>query len=458
MTDSIRDIIDVQRAFFAQGKTRSLAYRLRMLKTLRDAIVSSEQAICQALHADLNRSRMDAYTAEVGSCLAEIRHAIRHLSKWMKGQRVGGPSLFPLSRGRVLPEPLGVCLILSPWNYPFKLAMSPLIAALAAGNCVVIKPSEISTNTERVLGDLITEHFDRESVSVRCGGADAAKSLLAERVDHIFYTGGETVGRAVMSAAAQHTTPVTLELGGKSPCIVDAHCDLRKTAKRIVWGKFFNAGQTCVAPDYMWVHRQIKTELIREMEACIERFYGPSPQDSPDYGRIINARHFDRVAQLLEQGTVLAGGHTNRTQRYIAPTLMEPASQDSPLMTDEIFGPILPILEFSDLSEAIDLINSRPKPLALYVFSSNREVQRTVTSSTSSGAVCINDTVVQLTALNLPFGGVGSSGFGRSLGKAGFDTFSNAKSVLTQTTLFDIPKRFPPADKLGLKLLRFLLR
>ena len=454
----MKEPIERQRTFFAQGETHSIAYRMRMLKQLRSAIVSSEQAICDALHADLNRSQMDAYTAEVGSCLAEIRMAIKHLRKWMAGRRVGGSTLLPLSRGRVLPEPLGVCLILSPWNYPFKLAMSPLIAALAAGNCVVVKPSELSAHTEKVIRDMITECFDERVVSVVCGGADVAQALLAQKFDHIFYTGSETAGRAVMSAAAKHATPVTLELGGKSPCVVDEHCNLKKAAKRIVWGKFLNAGQTCVAPDYLLVHRQIKTELIEEMKACIEQFYGPAPQDSPDYGHIVNARHFDRVSTLLQHGDVITGAHTDRTQRYIAPTLVEHVAQDSPLMTEEIFGPILPILEYTDLSEAIDLINSKPKPLALYIFSKRRDFQQTVISRTSSGAVCINDTIVQLTALKLPFGGVGSSGFGRSLGKAGFDTFSNAKSVFTQTTLFDIPKRFPPSDKFGLRLLRSLLR
>jgi aldehyde dehydrogenase (NAD+) len=454
----MKEMIDSQRTFFAQGQTRSLAYRMHMLKTLRHAIISSEQAICQALRADLNRSTMDAYTAEVGSCLAEIRVAIKHLPKWMKGRHVGGSALLPLSRGRILPEPLGVCLIMSPWNYPFKLAMSPLIAALAAGNCVILKPSELAVHTEQVIRDMITQHFDERLISVVCGGADAGKALLTQRFDHIFYTGSEPVGKVVMSAAAKHTTPVTLELGGKSPCIVDEYCDLKKAAKRIAWGKFLNAGQTCVAPDYMLVHTNVKTLLIEEIKACVQTFYGASPEHSADYGRIINTRHFDRVTALLQHGHVILGGQTDRKHCYIAPTLIEHVPHDSPLMTEEIFGPILPILEFSNVSEVIELINNRPKPLALYIFSGRRDFQRTVISKTSSGAVCINDTIVQLTALKLPFGGVGNSGFGRCLGKAGFDTFSNAKSVFTQTTAFDIPKRFPPSDKLGLKLLRFLLR
>jgi len=451
-------MIDTQRAFFACGGTQSVAYRVRTLNGLREAILSSEQAICEALNADLKRSTMDAYTAEVGSCLAEIRVAIKHLHKWMKGRRVGGSTLFPLSQGRVIPEPLGVCLIMSPWNYPFRLAVSPLIAALAAGNCVVLKPSEISVHTEQVIRDMIAKTFAEESVSVVCGGADVAQALLTQKFDHIFYTGGESVGRTVMTAAAKHTTPVTLELGGKSPCIVDEHCDLKKTAKRIVWGKFLNAGQTCVAPDYMLVHKSIKTQLVEEMKACVLKFYGGSPQHSADYCRIINARHFDRVSALLQHGHVIMGGQVDQEQLYIEPTLIEHAPADSPLMTEEIFGPILPILEFSEVSEVINFINRKPKPLALYIFSKNKGFQQAIIARTSSGAVCINDTIVHLTALNLPFGGVGSSGFGRCHGKAGFDTFSNAKSIFTQTTLFDIPKRFPPSDKLGLKLLRLLLK
>ncbi len=451
-------MIESQRAFFATGRTRSLAYRLQMLETLCEAIRAAEPNICDALHRDMKRSELDAYATEVGSPLAEIRWAIGHLKRWMKGHRVGGSKLFPLSRGRVVPEPLGVCLILSPWNYPFRLAISPLIAALAAGNCAVLKPSEISVHTERVIAEMIAKHFAPESVSVVCGGSDVAQKLLEQRFDHIFYTGGEAIGRVVMTAAARHTTSVTLELGGKSPCVVDEQCDVKKAARRIVWGKFLNAGQTCVAPDFMLVHAQVKTKLIEEMKAAALRFYGASSRDSADYGRIINERHFDRLARLLTEGDVIMGGQVDRAGHYIAPTLIENVPVDSALMTEEIFGPILPILEFSEVSEAIERINRTAKPLALYVFSENKGFQQEVISRTSSGAVCVNDTVVHLSSLSLPFGGVGGSGFGRCQGKAGFDTFSNPKSVFTQTTLFDIPKRFPPADKDGLKLLRFLLK
>jgi acyl-CoA reductase-like NAD-dependent aldehyde dehydrogenase len=454
----MKKILEKQQEFFASGETKSLTYRVRMLRTLRKAILTFEQEISEALHADLKKSRFDAYTAEIGQCLAEITFVLKHLRRWMKPQRAGGSRLFPLSSGWIIPEPLGICLILSPWNYPFRLAVSPLIASLAAGNCVTLKPSEISKNTERVIAKMITGHFDDTSLSVVCGGPDVAQELLEHKFDHIFYTGSETVGKIVMKAAAQHATPVTLELGGKSPCVVDDNCNLKRAAKRITWGKFLNAGQTCVAPDFLLVHKNTKEELIREIKNCIEKFYGERPCDSADYGRIINEAHFDRLSKLLKDGKVILGGRTNRQELYISPTLIENIPEDARLMNEEIFGPILPILEFNNLSEAIDLINKKPKPLALYIFSRDKGFQQRVISETSSGGVCINDVIIHLTAANLPFGGVGNSGFGRYHGKAGFDTFSNPKSVLRQTMLFDIPKRFPPSDERGLKMLRYLLK
>lgn len=450
--------LEKQQEFFASGETKSITYRVRMLRTLRKAILAFEQDILEALHRDLKKSKLEAYSAEIGQCLAEITFVLKHLKKWMKPQRVGRSSLFPLSSGWIVPEPLGISLILSPWNYPFKLAVSPLIASLAAGNCVILKPSEISKNTERIIAKMITEHFDDRSVSVICGGPDAAQKLLEQKFDHIFFTGGDTVGKIVMKAAAQHATPVTLELGGKSPCVVDENCNLERAAKRITWGKFLNCGQTCVAPDFLLVHKNAKEKLIREMKKWIEKFYGERPCDSADYGRIINEPHFDRLSKLLKEGKVVLGGQTNREELYISPSVIENIPENAGLMNEEIFGPILPILEFNNVSGAIDLINKNPKPLALYIFSQDKGFQQRIISETSSGGVCINDTIVHITAPNLPFGGVGNSGFGRYHGKAGFDTFSNPKSVFRQTMLFDIPKRFPPADELGFKILRYLLK
>jgi len=451
-------ILEKQRKFFATRQTRPLAYRIKMLTTLRKAILAFEQDIFDALHRDLNKPKLDAYATEIGQCLAEITFVLKHLKKWMKPRRVGGSKLFPLSAGAIIPEPLGVSLILSPWNYPFGLAVSPLIASLAAGNCVILKPSEISRNTESLIAKMITAYFDDTSVSVVCGGPDTAKKLLSHRFDHIFYTGGEAVGRIVMKAAAEHTTPVALELGGKSPCVVDGKCNLERAAKRIAWGKFLNAGQTCVAPDYLLIHKNAKADLVAELREKVVAFYGEKPSESPDYGRIINEHHFDRLTRLLTDGEIILGGQTDREGLYIAPTLMESVSENTALMNDEIFGPILPIRQFNDVSEAVDFINKKPKPLALYIFSADSVFQQHIISETSSGGVCINDTIVHLAASNLPFGGVGGSGFGRYHGKAGFDTFSNPKSVFRQTMLFDIPKRFPPADKLGFKVFRRLLK
>jgi aldehyde dehydrogenase (NAD+) len=454
----MKKILEKQQEFFASGETKPIAYRIRMLKTLREAILAFEEDILEALHKDLKRSRLDAYATEVGQCLAEITFVLKHLKKWMKPRRVRGPKVLPLSRGWIVSEPLGISLILSPWNYPFKLAISPLIASLAAGNCVIVKPSDISRETERVIAEMMAKYFHDRSVSVVCGGPDTTQKLLEHRFDHILYTGGETVGRIVMKAAAQHTTPVILELGGKSPCVVDENCNLERAAKRITWGKFLNAGQICVAPDYLLLHKNVKERMVREVAKWIVKFYGERPWDSPDYGRIINESHFDRLSRLLKDGKVIIGGQTNREDLYISPTVIDNVPNDADLMNEEIFGPILPILEFDDVSEATNLINKKPKPLALYVFSRGKRFQQEVISKTSSGGVCINDTLVHLAVSDLPFGGVGNSGFGRYQGKAGFDTFSNPRSVLRQTMLFDIPKRFPPADELGFKMLRYLLK
>ncbi len=454
----MKNTLEEQRKLFASGKTKSFEFRTDMLSRLREAILHFEGDILEALRSDLNRSKVAGYTTEIHHCLAEISFALKNLKRWMRPQRVGGSKLFPLSRGSVVCEPLGTCLIISPWNYPFSLAILPLIASVAAGNCTVIKPSEISKNTETVIFEMISEYFDKEYISVFCGGPEISKELLKERFDYMFFTGGETVGKIVMKAAAENVTPVTLELGGKSPCIVDEDCDVRKAARRITWGKFLNAGQTCVAPDYLLVQENAKDKLIAGIQECILEFYGENPQDSGDYGRIINENHFSRLDELLKEGEVIFGGKTNRERLYISPTLIEEIPEDAKIMKEEIFGPLLPVLEFGHVSEAVDFVNGRPKPLALYVFSRNKDFQRKIISETSSGGVCINDTIVHLTAPRLPFGGVGNSGFGKYHGKAGFDTFSNQKSVLRQTLLFDIPMRFPPTDEKRLRILRTILK
>jgi aldehyde dehydrogenase (NAD+) len=438
----LTDIIQGQRQFFATGTTKDLAFRTSSLQRLKQAILDSQTAIVEAVKADLNRPEYEAYF-EIAS-IAEINFALKHIKSWVKPQKVPAPiDQFPAA-AQIYPEPLGVVLIVGPWNYPFQLMISPLVGAIAAGNCAVLKPSEIAANTSRAVTDLIQKTFDPAYIAVVEGGVETSQQLLAEKFDRIFFTGGTKVGKIVMEAAAKNLTPVTLELGGKSPCIVEADINLEHAARRIVWGKFLNAGQTCIAPDYLLAHRSVKKDLLEGIKACIREFYGDDPAKSPDYGRIINARQFDRLAGLLGEGTVIAGGQTNRDELYIAPTVIDGASWDAPVMEDEIFGPILPVFEYTDLTEAIAKVNERPKPLALYLFSKDKQKQERVLRETSSGGVCINDTVMQVAVTELPFGGVGNSGIGSYHGKASFDTFSHYKSVLRKSFLLDLKWRYAP--------------
>jgi acyl-CoA reductase-like NAD-dependent aldehyde dehydrogenase len=439
----ISDIIQQQRQFFATGKTKDVAFRLEQLKRLKQAILDNQAAILEAVNADLNKPEFEAYATEIG-VVREIDYAIKHLKSWVKPKKVSTSiEQFP-SSACIYPEPLGVVLIISPWNYPFQLMISPLVGAIAAGNCAIIKPSELAANTSRIVTQITEKTFDPAYITSIEGGVETSQELLAEKFDHIFFTGGTKIGQIVMEAAAKHLTPVTLELGGKSPCIVDSNVHIEHAAKRIAWGKFINAGQTCIAPDYLLVDRTIKNDLLTSIKQCIQEFYGDDPAKSPDYGRIINQRHFERLASFLSEGQPYIGGQTNPEERYIAPTVIDGVDWDAPVMEEEIFGPILPVLEYSDLSEAIAKINERPKPLALYVFSKDQQKQQRVLRETSSGGVCINDTVMQVGVSELPFGGVGSSGIGSYHGKASFDTFSHQKSVLKRSFLLDLDWRYAP--------------
>ncbi len=439
----ISSIIQQQRQFFATGKTKDVAFRLEQLKRLKQAILDNQAAILEAVNADLNKPEFEAYATEIG-VVREIDYAIKHLKSWVKPKKVSTSiEQFP-SSACIYPEPLGVVLIISPWNYPFQLMISPLVGAIAAGNCAIIKPSELAANTSRIVTQITEKTFDPAYITSIEGGVETSQELLAEKFDHIFFTGGTKIGQIVMEAAAKHLTPVTLELGGKSPCIVDSNVHIEHAAKRIAWGKFINAGQTCIAPDYLLVDRTIKNDLLTSIKQCIQEFYGDDPAKSPDYGRIINQRHFERLASFLSEGQPYIGGQTNPEERYIAPTVIDGVDWDAPVMEEEIFGPILPVLEYSDLSEAIAKINERPKPLALYVFSKDQQKQQRVLRETSSGGVCINDTVMQVGVSELPFGGVGSSGIGSYHGKASFDTFSHQKSVLKRSFLLDLDWRYAP--------------
>ncbi|MEH2046876.1 aldehyde dehydrogenase [Nostoc sp.] len=440
---NIGNIIQTQREFFQTGKTKDVTFRIEQLKNLKQAIIEHEQPIVKALQADLRKPEVETYLTEI-SVIKDIDYAIKHLQNWSKPQKAAVSWDFFSYSARIYPEPLGVVLIIGPWNYPFNLIISPLIGAIAAGNCAIIKPSEIASHTSDVIAKIIAKHFDPAYLAVVEGGVEASQKLLAEKFDHIFFTGGTAVGKIIMAAAAKYLTPVTLELGGKSPCIVDTDINLEHTVRRITWGKFINAGQTCIAPDYLLVNKTIKKDLIDGLEKSLKEFYGENPVNSPDYARIISQKHFDRLVSFLKDGEVIIGGENQPSERYIAPTLIDNVSLEDSVMQEEIFGPILPIIEYTDIAEAIALINSRPKPLALYLFSQDKNLQKQVLQETSSGGVCINDTVMQVGVSSLPFGGVGDSGIGNYHGKASFDTFSHKKSVLQNSFWLDLKLRYAP--------------
>jgi acyl-CoA reductase-like NAD-dependent aldehyde dehydrogenase len=441
-TTSIKETIETQKRFFASGKTKNVNFRIEQLNKLESAIKNHEPAILKALKEDLNKPEFEAYIEL--AVISDIKYARKNIKSWVKPKKVKTPiDQFPAS-ARIHPEPLGSILIISPWNYPFSLMINPLIGAIAAGNCAVLKPSEIAPATSKVLRKIIEATFAPEYISIFEGGAKISQELLAEKFDHIFFTGGTKIGQIVMEAAAKNLTPVTLELGGKSPCLVDGNIDLKESAKRIAWGKFLNSGQTCIAPDYLLVERTIKNDLITAINQCIKDFYGTEPASSPDYARIVSQRHFERLAALLQDGKIITGGQINEADLYIAPTLMDNVALDAPLMQEEIFGPILPIIEYTNLEEAIAFVNERPKPLALYIFSKDEIKQQKVINSTSSGGVCINDTIMQVGVPELPFGGVGNSGIGNYHGKASFDTFSHHKSILQRYFWFDLNWRYAP--------------
>ena len=440
----IQRILAEQRAFFTTGRTHDLTFRRDQLKLLRQAVETSEEALAEALLQDLGKPSYEAYTGESAIVLGEIDHAVRHLRRWARPRRVRTPLLLLPARCSVVPEPFGITLIISPWNFPVQLTLGPLIAAIAAGNCAVLKPSPLAPATTVVIRSIVEQCFDPKFVAVIEGGAETAQALLDERFDHVFFTGGTATGRLVMQAAARHLTPVTLELGGKNPCLVDVDMDLEVTARRVVWGKFYNAGQSCVAVDYLLVDRRIKDQLLERILDTVRRFYGDNPAASPDYGRIISVSHVDRLAGLLSTGRILTGGHIDRMRRYIAPTIIDGIRGNEPVMADEIFGPILPVIAYDDLDHAVAFVNKRPDPLALYVFSRSRTLQERVLSRIPSGGACVNDVVLHFTVPSLPFGGVGESGLGKYHGKAGFNTFSHERSLLRNRFFADIILRYPP--------------
>lgn len=449
----VKDTLAHQRAYFMTGATKSLSFRLAQLEKLKELFIAAEADIFKALERDLRKSTFEAYGSEAGFIVSEIKHTIKKLSGWMKPKRVLVPmNIFP-GTARIQSEPYGVSLIIGPWNYPFQLVVGPLIGAVAAGNCAIIKPSELAPHTSALLAKLINENFPKEYLAVIEGGVETTTELLRERFDYVFFTGGTAVGRVVMRAAAEHLTPVTLELGGKSPCIVDETVNLEVGSRRIVWGKFFNAGQTCTAPDYILVQRSFRDTLVEKLCQRVREFYGDDPRQSPDFPRIINAKHFDRVSKLLGSGRIAVGGITAADERFIAPTILVDVQPNDPVMQEEIFGPVLPVLTYDRIEEAIAFVNAREKPLALYIFSNDKTMQERILADTSSGGVCINDTLVHSSFPGLPFGGVGQSGIGAYHGKFSFDTFSHKRGILNKANALDISFRYAPY-KDNLKILR----
>ncbi len=452
--ESIPGLVDHLRASFDSGRTRPLSWRIGQLQALRALIKDNETAICEAVESDMGRPYTESYIAEVGSPLSEINHILKNLSSWVRNQHVPSPlANFP-SRSYIQRDPLGVILIIGPWNYPIQLLLTPLADAIAAGNCVLMKPSELAPNASKLLSELVPKYMDKGCVSVVEGGIPESTALLAQRYDHIVYTGGGAVARIVMEAAAKHLTPVTLELGGKSPCYVASDADLKVAADRICWGKYTNAGQTCIAPDYILVEASVEKALLAELKSTITDFFGDNPQESKDFGRIINERHHQRLCGLLEGQEAFVGGETDEATRYIAPTVLHNVSEDSKVMSEEIFGPILPVLVVQSTEDVIRFVNKRPRPLALYIFSENAGTHEKVLRNTVSGGVCINDTVSHFAVHGLPFGGVGNSGIGAYHGKHGFDSFSHAKAVVNRSTTVDVSLRYAPYTDMQLKIIR----
>ncbi len=439
---TISQLIKDQRMFFSSHKTKDIPYRIEQLKKLKKVILENESHIIAALQKDLHKPEIDAYFSAVYLCVKEINYALKCIKCWSKKQPVKTPlSLWPM-RSALKPQPYGVVLIISTWNYPFNLNILPLIGAIAAGNCVVIKPSHRATASEQLLVNMINNSFAAEYIHVVEGGPEVADELIEQKWDYIFLTGNTGFAKKVMHNAAEHLIPVSLELGGKSPCIVDDTASIDLAAKKIAWGKWLNIGQNCISPDYLLVHKQIKNELITALKKYIAAFYGTDPQQSASYGRIIDPQQMQRLVTLMEKTNIIFGGTINEDDLYIAPTLVEVDSLEHPIMQEEIFGPILPIITFETLDEALTIYNHNPQPLAVYLFSTDKKIQHRIEKETTSGAFGINEMVLQVCSNQLPFGGIGHSGMGRYHGKATFDTFSNYRAIIESGWL-ELPFRYP---------------
>ncbi len=441
------DAVGSQRAFFESGATRSYEFRIQQLNKLRAAIVKYQGEIQEALKADIGRPPFEAYI-EISTAIEDLKHTIKHLKGWMKPKKVATSMWAQPGRSRIEATPQGVTFIMGPYNYPFLLLLQPLIGSISAGNTAVLKPSSLNPTVADVVEKIVKENFNENYISVFKGSTEVTNELLEQRFDHIFFTGSPRVGRIVMAAAAKHLTKVTLELGGKSPTIIHKDANLKIAARRTLAGKMLNVGQTCVAPDHVHVHTDIKDAFEKELVTAVREFYGDNPISSPDLGRMINDRHFERVAALIDKAKVLIGGQTEGSQRFIAPTIMNNVSMDDPVMQEEIFGPVLPLVSYSSIDELVDNVKKLPEyPLALYLFTESEDVERQILDRVQFGGGCVNNTVMHVANPNLPFGGVGESGMGSYHGKNSFDVFSHQRSILKATTKFDLPVRYAPYAK-----------
>ena len=456
--EEIALIVDRQRKYFASGATLPVEHRIDALTRLRDTILAHEADIAEALYSDLGKSNTEGYMCETGMVLSEINYMLRHIRSFAKERAVATPLVQFASRSYRKPSPYGVTLIMSPWNYPVLLTLDPLVDALAAGNTAVVKPSAYSPATSALLKTLLESVFPPEYVAVVTGGREENACLLDQKFDYIFFTGSKAVGQTVLEKAARHMTPATLELGGKSPCIVHRSADLKLAARRIVFGKFLNCGQTCVAPDYILCDTAVKPQLVEYLKAEVLRQFGPVPLTNPAYGKIITDRHFQRICRLIDPDKTVLGGKSDAETRKIEPTILDNVTWQDAVMGEEIFGPVLPILTFGDLQEVIDTVNHRDKPLALYIFAGDNSIIDAVTSRCAFGGGCVNDVIIHLATSNMGFGGVGESGMGAYHGKIGFDAFTHYKSIVDKKTWLDLPMRYQPYTKLNEKLIRMFLR
>lgn len=456
--DNYLQDIKKQQEFFNAGHTRNISFRKEQLGLLYHAVKSYEKDLADALHTDLHKSPFESYAAEIGFSLSEIRFLKKRLGKWAKPKRTRAAIVNFRSVSRVYPEPYGQSLVFSAWNYPVQLIFVPLAGSIAAGNTVILKPSEISPATAEVIREIISKTFPPEFIKCINGGVETGKALLDLPFNHIFFTGSPKIGKIIMENAAKKLIPVTLELGGKNPCIIDQSADLKFAAKKIVWGKFLNAGQTCIAPDYLLAHENIREKLLDYIKDYILKFYGEKPEESPDYCRIINRQNMERLEGLMDGTNIVFGGKVNKESNYISPTIVEEPPEGSPLMTEEIFGPVLPVVSYSEKQEAVDYANSKAKPLAMYVFSEDKKTVTYFLKNITSGNGAVNETLTQIANPYLPFGGINSSGIGEYHGEFSFRTFSHYKSILKKAKWPDLPFVYPPYSERGMKIIRKLLR